>query len=298
MFTASTFQTLPAGTYILANSNVYVSKSGTEHINGTFTFDEPTEIKNITIFVSSLSAIDRTYDLDLREVGEIYATQAQFTISTETSITTSDEAPSNPQVNQLWMDTSGEGADVLKRWDGTNWVEVTLSQNTLSEIQSSITTHSSAIETLQDQIIQTVTKTQYETDMANKADQSYVITTVQSEINQKAEEITASVTTTVQSELSPFRNEVESWLHFGTDGLKLGKTEGGSESPFTVQLTNTELAFLENNDPVAYINNLALYITSARVTNSLAVGTNEGELRGWFEWTMLPKGLGMKWKSE
>ena len=295
----TTFQTLPAGTYILAEPNaVSLSKSGTESVSGTFTLDQPTDIKNIVIFIYSGTAINQTYSLDLREVGEIYATQAQFTISTETSITTSDEAPSDPQINQLWMDTSGEGADVLKRWNGTEWVEVTLSQNTLSEIQSSITTNSSAIETLQDQIIHTVTQTQYETDMANKADQDFVITTVQTEIKQTAQQITASVSETVQSELSPFKTEVESWLHFGTDGLKLGKTEGGSESPFTVQLTNTELAFLENNDPVAYINNLALYITSARVTNSLAVGTNEGELRGWFEWTMLPKGLGMKWKSE
>jgi hypothetical protein len=37
-----------------------------------------------------------------------------------------------------------------------------------------------------------------------------------------------------------------------------------------------------------------MYITQARVTNTLSVGE---ENTGWFDWTMISDGLGMKWKA-
>lgn len=34
--------------------------------------------------------------------------------------------PENPADGQLWLDTSGE-TDALKRWDGAQWVDCTVS---------------------------------------------------------------------------------------------------------------------------------------------------------------------------
>ena len=69
---------------------------------------------------------------------------------------------------------------------------------------------------------------------------------------------------------------------------------GRSDSPFKTQLTNEKLSFTENDEEVAYISNNSMYITQARVTNTLSVGE---ENTGWFDWTMISSGLGMKWKA-
>lgn len=55
---------------------------------------------------------------------------AQFTIRDTNDITVSNAAPTNPVVDELWLDTSTQPS-VLRRWDGTKWVEAsgTLSPN-------------------------------------------------------------------------------------------------------------------------------------------------------------------------
>ena len=45
---------------------------------------------------------------------------------------------------------------------------------------------------------------------------------------------------------------------------------------------------------VARIDNHALYITDARITDTLSIGT---EQNGWFDWVTLGEGLALKWRS-
>ena len=302
------FLTLPAGTYIMDGdkfvSLAYRSGSSTVTHGSVFTIDADTTYTNILAILTAGKAMDATYPLVLRKVGDTYSTQAQFTITSETSITASDTAPENPQLNQLWLDTSDASVNVLKRWNGTDWVETTLSQDMLNNIQQSITSYGTQIQQLNNSISQTVTRTTYEADMSGKADTSWVETRVQSVITQTENAITnvfsqsTSYTDSVVGDYEQLKKDVYSWQRFDSTGLTLGKTDqSGAESPFKVQLTNTELSFLENNDPVAYLNNLALYITNARVTNTLSVGIETGDDAGWFDWTMTKAGLGMKWKS-
>lgn len=49
---------------------------------------------------------------------------AQFTIRDTNDITVSNTAPVNPVTDELWVDTSTQPS-VLRRWDGTKWVEAT-----------------------------------------------------------------------------------------------------------------------------------------------------------------------------
>ena len=86
------------------------------------------------------------------------------------------------------------------------------------------------------------------------------------------------------------KSDVYSWQKFSADGMEIGR----SDSPFKTRLSNSRLSFLEDNAEIAYISDSSLYITQARVTNTLSVGS---ESDGWFDWTMSSKGLSMRWKS-
>ena len=76
-----------------------------------------------------------------------------------------------------------------------------------------------------------------------------------------------------------------------TGTLTLGKTDNN----FQTQLTNTKMAFMEGSSEVAYISNQSMFITTARVTDALSLGTNNGY--GYFDWVVTPTGLGLKWRD-
>ena len=132
--------------------------------------------------------------------------------------------------------------------------------------------------------------------MAAKADTGWVSQQIESVQTQTATEIQNSFTQATEytdaslTGLNAFKETVEVWQRFSADGMELGR----SDSPFKTQLTNEKLSFTENNEEVAYISNNSMYITQARVTNTLSVGE---ENTGWFDWTMISSGLGMKWKA-
>lgn len=65
-------------------------------------------------------------------------------------------------------------------------------------------------------------------------------------------------------------------------------------SPFLARLGNTKLSFLQDGLEIAYISNNRLYITEARVTRKLSMGTEE---IGCFEWIVTEAGLALKWRG-
>ena len=69
----------------------------------------------------------------------------------------------------------------------------------------------------------------------------------------------------------------------------------GSDSNFKTQINNQKMSFLENENEVAYISNQSMYITQARVTDTLSIGTNNGY--GYFDWVVTPTGLALKWRD-
>lgn len=153
-----------------------------------------------------------------------------------------------------------------------------------------------AIKNLQDRIETVVTKTTHDADLAKKADQTYVDSTIQSKQTQTAEAIenrfteSKTYTDNALGEYRQLKEDVYAWQKFSNDGMEIGK----SNSPFKTRLSNTKLSFLENDTEVAYIGESALNITNARVRQILSVGT---EADGWFDWVMGTDGLTMKWKG-
>ena len=96
----------------------------------------------------------------------------------------------------------------------------------------------------------------------------------------------------VQNNLDTYQNNTAVYMRYDNTGtLELGK----SDSDFKTQITNQKLSFLERNNEVAYISNQSMYITQARVTDVLALGTNNGN--GYFDWAVTSTGLGLRWRD-
>ncbi len=77
-----------------------------------------------------------------------------------------------------------------------------------------------------------------------------------SELEKKAGEGTEWVT----------RNKT--WMDADSKGLHMGK----SDSAFTMDLSNEELAFNQNGNKVAHINNQSMHITNAEITSRMNIG--------------------------
>ena len=71
----------------------------------------------------------------------------------------------------------------------------------------------------------------------------------------------------LQEEEKNLQERIE-YIRFSGDTITLGK----EDSPFTAELTSTELAFKQNGQKIAYISNNKLYITDAEAVYSIKIG--------------------------
>ena len=125
------------------------------------------------------------------------------------------------------------------------------------------------------------------TEAEQKSTKDSIISTVrehelyQSDLERLETEISTAMTQTksdITMEFAQYREyaegahdyveESKSYINFDQDGIRLGK----SNSNFIASLTNQELAFLENNEKVAYINNSTMHITNAEILKTLKIG--------------------------
>ena len=150
---------------------------------------------------------------------------------------------------------------------------------------------------MKEQITQSVSQTDY-------YDDRNALETRITQIEQTASDFKVEITQTMtdkvaavsgdveelSQDLSQFQSTVQGYMAFDGDKLSLGKT-GNS---FKTEITNTEMAFTENSEKVAYISNSDMYITRARVTDTLSVGTTEN---GYFDFVTMAGGLALKWRN-
>ena len=208
----------------------------------------------------------------------------------------SSAAPADPDIDDLWLDTSSGEFDILKRWNGTEWVETTLSQREIELIYSTLSECRSEIAVLDREINLRVTTEQMNTNLANKADSDWVTQRLETLIQQTANDITFQFNKTqefVVESTGPFQEfikEVQAYQRFSEEGLELGELN----NPFIARLAKDKLSFLQDGVEIAYISNNKLYITEAQVTDRLAIGSDED---GYFEWKMTNAGLGLKWRG-
>lgn len=117
-----------------------------------------------------------------------------------------------------------------------------------------------------------------------------ILKTYSSSITQNATDITAivskkyqtsdDVNDIVNAKALSEREYLQTYLRFDENGLTLGK----SDSDFLTVLTNTMLAFRQSGLDVAYISNLALYITQAIIKERLIFGADRSD-KQQFVWS-------------
>jgi len=218
-----------------------------------------------------------------------------------------DVPPENPDVNDLWLDTSIEGRDVLKRWDGSQWIETTLTQEEIDQMNTTLSEQRAQIDLLDESISLRVTQEQMNTSLENKADADWVTQKLETIIQQTAEDITFQFNQSkefVVESTGPFQEfmqEVKSYQRFTAEGIELGQLN----SPFITKLGNEKLSFIQDGVEVAYVQHNKLFITEAQVTDSLSVGTDDN---GYFDWYIIPNkvvngavttfgGMALKWRG-
>ena len=170
-------------------------------------------------------------------------------------------------------------------------------QVTANDAQVTSTENAANIATLNSQISMTVSRTDYDADQ-NAIEQR--MTQVEQSASEFKVEVTQAIATQVASVsndveaisqgLSNFQETVSGYMAFNGDSLSIGV----NGSNFKTEITNTEMAFTESGDRVAYISNSDMYITRARVTDTLSVGTVSN---GYFDFVTMAGGLALKWRT-
>lgn len=287
-------------------------KNGKKENAGEHTFawselDKDGKVTSYTATGATITVSSSDIDEKATFICEVEGIQAQFTITVRTDIYVSDAEPESPVPDMIWLDTSGD-ISVLKRWIAAyidpnsgetieaHWAECTINQSTIEALQNFRKTTSTELAALKSSVEARVTTEQYNADMKTMetkigelalTDDKFQVMfnrTVSSGINDQI--------SSVAGDLSSYKGSVSNYMQFGSDGVL---TLGSSKSSFKTQITNQKVAFLEGTSEVAYISNRSMFITNARVTEQLSIGTDNGE--GYFDWTVTPTGLGLKWRD-
>ena len=166
-----------------------------------------------------------------------------------------------------------------------------------NDASQTATENAASINTLQDQISMKVSQTTYDSDHT-------AIEQRLSNVEQTASDFKVEITKSVSDQIAEvagdvdglaediagFKDTVTGYMDFNGDSLAIGVVG----SSFKTEITNTEMAFTENGEKVAYVSNNDMYITRARVTDTLSVGTVSN---GYFDFVTLPGGLALKWRD-
>ena len=100
-----------------------------------------------------------------------------------------------------------------------------------------------------------------------------------------------AVTDEIKGTVATNQELLEEYIRFKGALIELGKVGNA----FTAELSNEQLAFMENGQKIAYISNQQLVITNAEIRNKLSLGN---ESRGWFDFIPRQTGnLSIKWRD-
>lgn len=213
---------------------------------------------------------------------------AQFSIRDYNDIIISDTEPEDKVLNKLWLNT-GVTPNLLYRYNGTMWIIVNDTDSLRETLEANYTELANSISTteqnLAEQISNVETVLRSELTLTDTIFQTTFERTVQKSIDQSIMDVSDS--------LWDYQQTVRKYMRYDASGTL---TLGDEESLFKTQLTNQRLSFLENDIEVAYISNRSMYITNARVTDTLSIGTDNGY--GYFDWVVTMTGLGLKWRSD
>ena len=150
-----------------------------------------------------------------------------------------------------------------------------------------------AIDVANTSILSTVSK-----EYSKKSDLAETRAYTDTQIKQTANTITYTFNTVqeaidlVDSKVDTERMTREEYIEFDGAKITLGKRGG----PFVAQLTDTELAFIQAGQKVAYVSNNKLYITDVEIKNKLTIGNTTN---GFFDFLPRVNGnMSIVWRAK
>ena len=123
----------------------------------------------------------------------------------------------------------------------------------------------------------------------------------QESIAQTDEALTDSVDTLAQrisdqeDALLDYKHETSTYFRFNTDGLNIGKQEDGDESPYSINIDNEKMGFLQNGVEIAYVQYNKMHINAIEAMDRLSVGAAADG--GYFDFISTEYGMGVKWRA-
>lgn len=91
------------------------------------------------------------------------------------------------------------------------------------------------------------------------------------------------------------QNNIQLYFHADSDGVRIGKTVGDQETPYSILLTNEKMSFQQYGFEVAYIQYNILHINNVEILDRMTLG--DATYGGYFDWIVTDAGIGVKWRG-
>lgn len=165
------------------------------------------------------------------------------------------------------------------KYDNSKWIEIKASTLKLEKgnkptdwspapedlIAESKTYTDAQIKVSADSITSTVSKTYLKSEDASKNYASSArVENIESKVTQTADSITATFNS-LKKQIDDKTEVANAWITEGSDGTNPYLELGTNKSDLKTRLTNSELAFMDGTDKVAYISNNTMSITNADI---------------------------------
>ena len=250
--------------YVISNDGEEAPTSGWSEELGEWLPDQYVWQKELITFSDNTSK-----ETDPRVIGGIKSGK---------TIITSDTAPTDNSA--LWLDTSKEPNQLKENVNG-EWVIVNDQSGLINEqIGQVIEDTSSEIEVLKNQVITQISSIQTITD-----DQEERINELNTQVSTSLNGLTVT-----QTQLDSIKDQLtndyvtnatwESVIQLGDGRLAISV----SNSPFKMVLSNSELAFYDGDERIAWISNSEFHNAKAVITKEILLGDDDHRL----SWEFIP----------
>ena len=95
--------------------------------------------------------------------------------------------------------------------------------------------------------------------------------------------------------LLDYKHETSTYFRFNANGLNIGKQEDGDESPYSINIDNEKMAFLQNGLEIAYVQYNKMHINAIEAMDRMSVGAAADG--GYFDFISTIYGMGVKWRA-
>lgn len=234
--------------------------------------------------LSKPHGIDGTYLCVSRTRDYLNPSGNTITIGASGITLTSAAAKQGQNIAALEDDLLGQTAKISSAVDS-----IANAKDDISALQINVQECYSEITKTSEQIISAVRE-----EYISKSEMETIQQDFQTSITQNSTEIRMDFQSSldvISGQVSANQNLLEEYIRFKGALIELGKVGNA----FTAELSNEQLAFLENGQPIAYISNQSLVITNAEIRYKLSLGA---EGRGWFDFIPRASGnLSVVWRN-